>query len=50
VRQPLEAMGAAAVNIIVDAITAGADNRRFPAVHRKLASELVSRESTRALA
>jgi DNA-binding LacI/PurR family transcriptional regulator len=49
VRQPLEAMGASAVNIIVDAITAGADNRRFPAVHRKLASELVSRESTRAL-
>ena len=50
VRQPLEAMGSAAVNIVVDAITASADNRRFPAVHRKLASELVSRESTRALA
>lgn len=49
VRQPLEAMGSAAVSIIVDAITAGADNRRFPAVHRKLASELVSRESTRTL-
>jgi DNA-binding LacI/PurR family transcriptional regulator len=49
VRQPMEAMGASAVNIIVDAISAGADNRRFPAVHRKLASELVIRESTRAL-
>jgi LacI family transcriptional regulator len=49
VRQPMEAMGASAVNIIVDAISAGADNRRFPAVHRKLASELVIRESTRAI-
>jgi DNA-binding LacI/PurR family transcriptional regulator len=50
VRQPMEAMGASAVNIIVDAISAGADNRRFPAVHRKLAAELVIRESTRPLA
>lgn len=49
VRQPMEAMGAAAVNIIVDAINARADNRRFPAVHRKLASELVIRESTRSV-
>jgi DNA-binding LacI/PurR family transcriptional regulator len=49
VRQPMEAMGAAAVNIIVDGINARADNRRFPAVHRKLASELVIRESTRSI-
>jgi len=49
IRQPMEAMGASAVNIIVDAISAGADNRKTPAVHRKLASELVIRESTRAL-
>jgi LacI family transcriptional regulator len=49
VRQPMEAMGTAAVNIIVDAISAAAENRKFPAVHRKLASELAIRESTRAL-
>ncbi len=49
VRQPMEAMGASAVNIIVDANSAGADNRRLPAVHRKLASGLVVRESTRPL-
>jgi len=49
VRQPMEAMGAAAVSIIVDGINARADNRRFPAVHRKLASELVIRESTRSM-
>lgn len=49
VRQPMEAMGTAAVNIIVDAISASAENRKFPAVHRKLASELAIRESTRAL-
>jgi len=49
VRQPMEAMGTAAVNIIVDAISAAAENRKFPAVHRKLASELAIRESTRAM-
>jgi LacI family transcriptional regulator len=49
IRQPMEAMGASAVNIIVDAISAGAENRRFTAIHRKLASELVIRESTRPL-
>src|SRR5215467_8741165 len=49
VRQPMEAMGASAVNIIVDAISAGAENRKMPAVHRRLAAELVIRESTRPL-
>ncbi len=49
VRQPMEAMGAAAVAIVNDAITAGAENRSFTAVHRKLAAELVIRESTRAV-
>ena len=47
IRQPMEAMGGAAVNIIVDAINAGSENRKVSAVHRKLASELVIRESTR---
>src|SRR5215467_8793702 len=48
IRQPMEAMGTAAVNIIVDAISAAAEKRKFPAVHRKLAAELAIRESTRA--
>ncbi|HKW74495.1 MAG TPA: substrate-binding domain-containing protein, partial [Terriglobales bacterium] len=48
VRQPMESMGGAAVNIVMDAINAGSESRKFAAVHRKLASELVIRESTRA--
>ena len=48
IRQPMEAMGTAAVNIIVDAISAAAEKRKVPAVHRKLAAELAIRESTRA--
>jgi LacI family transcriptional regulator len=49
VRQPMEAMGAAAVVIVNDAITAASENRSFGVVHRKLAAELVVRESTRAV-
>jgi len=49
IRQPLESMGAAAVNIIVDAINAGTENHKSSPVHRKLASDLVIRESTRAI-
>ena len=49
VRQPMESMGSAAVNIVVDAVNAAAENRRAPALHRKLPSELVIRESTSAL-
>jgi LacI family transcriptional regulator len=49
VRQPLEAMGAAAVNIMVDALNSVAENRKIVAVHRKLPSEVVVRESTRAI-
>ncbi len=48
-RQPMEAMGAAAVSIIMDGITATAENREFSAVRRHLAPELVLRESTRSL-
>lgn len=47
VRQPMEAMGAAGVSVILDGISARAENREFPAVQRKLPSELVPRESTR---
>ena len=49
VRQPLEAMGAAAVNIVVDTLNSAAENRKISAVHRKLSSEVVVRESTRAV-
>jgi len=49
VRQPLEAMGAAAVNIMVDALNSVAENRKILAMHRKLPSEVVVRESTRAI-
>jgi len=49
VRQPMESMGAAAVNIVVDCINSAAENRKTSAVHRKLPSELVVRESTRAV-
>ncbi|HKD14068.1 MAG TPA: substrate-binding domain-containing protein, partial [Candidatus Angelobacter sp.] len=50
VRQPMEAMGAAGVNVILDNINARAENREFAAVQKKLPSELVPRESTRAIA
>jgi LacI family transcriptional regulator len=49
VRQPMEAMGSAAVGILVDGINAAQENREFTAAHRRVAPELVARESTRAL-
>jgi len=49
VRQPMEAMGAAGVSVILDGINARAENREFAAVQKKLPSELVPRESTRAV-
>jgi DNA-binding LacI/PurR family transcriptional regulator len=49
VRQPMEAMGAMAVSIIVEGINAVQEKREVPAVHRKLAPELAVRESTRSL-
>jgi hypothetical protein len=42
-------MGSAAVNIVVDALNSAAENRKILAVHRTLSSEVVVRESTRAL-
>lgn len=49
VRQPLETMGSTAVNIVMDAIKAGHENRDWSAVSQKLHPELVIRESTRAI-
>src|SRR5947209_10025126 len=49
VRQPMEAMGASAVGIVVDGINAVLEKRDVAATHRKVAPELVVRESTRSL-
>jgi len=47
VRQPMEAMGASAVGIVVEGINAVLEKRKIAATHRKVAPELVVRESTR---
>ncbi len=49
VRQPMEAMGASAVGIVVDGINAVLEKREISASHRKVAPELVVRDSTRSL-
>ena len=49
VRQPLETMGAASVNIVMEAIKAGHENRDWGAIAQKLHAELVIRDSTRAI-
>lgn len=49
VRQPMEAMGASAVGIVLDGINAVLEKRAVSAAHRKVAPELVVRESTRAV-
>jgi LacI family transcriptional regulator len=46
VRQPLEAMGGAAVNLVMEAIKASQENRDWSASHQKLHPELVIRDST----
>lgn len=50
VRQPLEAMGTNAVNIVMDQIKAGLEKREWSAVRQKMNPELVIRDSTRDLA
>jgi len=50
VRQPMEAMGTSAVGIVVDGINAMLEKREVNATHRKVAPELVVRESTGRLA
>jgi LacI family transcriptional regulator len=49
VRQPMEAMGASAVGIVVEGINGVLEKREIVASHRKVAPELVVRESTRSL-
>ncbi len=49
VRQPMEALGSAAVGIVMEGINAATEDREFEPSHRKLAPELVVRESTRAV-
>lgn len=46
IRQPMETMGAAAVETVVDAITASLEHMEFAPVQRRLAPELIVREST----
>lgn len=46
VRQPMEAMGAAAATIVVEAINAGLEKKVARAIHRKVAPDLIVREST----
>ena len=49
VRQPMEAMGADAVGIVLEGIKSVLEKREVSASHRKVAPELVVRESTRKL-
>jgi LacI family transcriptional regulator len=49
VRQPMEAMGAAAVNIIMEGINASLEKREWNIVSHKMHPELVIRDSTRAV-
>ncbi len=49
VRQPMEAMGASAVGVVIDGINAVLEKREVTATHRRVAPELVVRESTRSL-
>ena len=49
VRQPMEAMGAMAANLVVEGINAVLEKREVSAVHRKMAPELAVRESTRSI-
>jgi len=47
VRQPMETMGASAVGVVLDGINAVLEKREATPRHRKVAPELVVRESTR---
>jgi LacI family transcriptional regulator len=49
VRQPMEAMGAMAVNIIMEGINASLEKRDWKIVSHKMNPELVIRDSTRAV-
>ncbi len=49
VRQPMEAMGAAAATLVVEGINGVVEKRKTRATHRIVAPELVVRESTRSV-
>lgn len=49
VRQPMEAMGGLAVNLVMEGINAALEKREWPVVSHKMNPELVIRESTRAV-
>lgn len=49
VRQPMEAMGGLAVNIIMEGINASLEKREWTIANQKMSPELVIRESTRAV-
>jgi LacI family transcriptional regulator len=49
VRQPMEAMGGLAVNIIMEGINASLEKREWTIASHKMSPELVIRESTRAV-
>jgi len=49
VRQPMEAMGGLAVNIIMEGINAAVEKREWNVVSQKMNPELVIRDSTRAV-
>jgi LacI family transcriptional regulator len=49
VRQPLETMGGAAVNMVMEAIKAAQENREWSAAAHQLHPELVIRDSTRSI-
>jgi LacI family transcriptional regulator len=49
VRQPMEAMGAAAVELVVESLSSDLRPGELTVVHRKMAPELVVRDSTRAV-
>ena len=49
IRQPMEAMGNLAVNIIMEGINANQEKRDWTITHHRTTPELVIRESTRAV-
>jgi LacI family transcriptional regulator len=49
IRQPMEVMGAAAANLVVEAINGALDKKPSRTIHRRIAPELIVRESTRSI-
>jgi LacI family transcriptional regulator, galactose operon repressor len=49
VRQPMEVMGTAAATIVLEAINAAHEKKRFRTIHQRVVPELIVRESTRSI-